>query len=116
MRIIGGITAVWLLCAAILLGVGALVPDAKATTTVATARAKTAQYERRHLGWSGRGDVRVSADCPVVAAQTRRCYFTVDPLGDGRFGSAPYAGYVRIRDNGNNTVTAWETKVYLRVA
>lgn len=76
-------------------------------------RRQVAAYERRNAGWNKQAaDIRVSAECPVVAPNTRRCYFRVTPGSiAGRFGPQPYAGYVRIRVD-----RVWETKVYTLTA
>ena len=84
--------------------------------SVDTARRRTAQYERNQFG--ARIIVRVSSECPVVATNTRRCYFTVDPTFWARRCRAPYVGwngYVRVRDEGDRLRT-WETVAWCAFA
>jgi hypothetical protein len=80
-------------------------------------RRQTAAYVRHNLTRFNpivdpkSADIRVSADCPVVADGVRRCWYTVNPVGYSRCNIVDWAGYVRV-----SATRIWETKWWCRVA
>ena len=102
MRKVGAVLAIWVACFGILMGVGALVPDAHAATvTNSDARNYTAGFIRKNYG--ANLNVLVARECPVVSRTVqgwgvRRCYFRVPPQVYARSSCGyyqPFAGYVR---------------------
>lgn len=85
-----------LLVAAIVLSLAQVAGADPVTNT--RARIRTAHYEHLHFGPNI--IVRVSSECPVVAPNTRRCYFRVDPTFWARRCRAAYLGwngFIRVR-------------------